>query len=170
MKKIVAAVLAAVMVSTVSVTAFAAKSPNYSNSDNDSTGGGGGGSSSGTVYTSGSSTGAYNAAVAGMTSFNAPGTSDKWYVDGNGNWKYVYSNGTLATGWQLLTWTANGVTQQRWYLFDQNGWMLDGLQDVNGNTYYLNPVSDGFKGAMITGTAQVNGQTMNFANSGELLN
>ena len=53
---------------------------------------------------------------------------------------------------------------------NEDGTMKVGLVKMDGQTYYFNPVSDGFKGAMITGEADVNGSKMTFANSGELLN
>ena len=94
-----------------------------------------------------------------------------WYYSPSAdNWKYLYNNGNVAIGWNQLSWTFNGVTRNDWYFFNNDGWMSSGLVKLSGNTYYLNPVSDGFKGAMITGEANVNGKQMNFANSGELLN
>lgn len=92
------------------------------------------------------------------------------YVDSNGMWRFPLDNGGFATGWNELSWTANGVTSKDWYYFDQDGWMEFGIQQISGNTYLLNPEHDGFWGRMLTGTQNVNGTAMNFANSGELLN
>ena len=118
---------------------------------------------------------ANNASVAGMVSMGGSGNSGAWngtwyYSPSANNWKYLYNNGNVAVGWNQLSWTANGVTRNDWYFFNQDGWMNSGLVNLNGSTYYLNPVSDGFKGAMVTGQANVNGKQMNFANSGELMN
>ena len=121
---------------------------------------------------------ANNASVEGMVTMGGgtgSGDSGAWngtwyYSPSQNNWKYLYNNGNVAVGWNQLSWTANGVTRNDWYYFNNDGWMSSGLVNVSGQTYYLNPVSDGFKGAMITGEADVNGKKMNFANSGELLN
>ena len=170
LKKMAVTLLAVVTVISMSMTAFAAGSGSS---------GGGGGSSSG----SGSSTGSHastkytaggpgsSGSVAGMTLAQTEANGDKWYAANDGTWRVVLADGSVAKGWQLLTWTWDGVTQQRWFFFNlENGNMVTGLTDVNGKTYYMNPVSDGFKGAMITGTVPVNGQTMSFAETGELLN
>ena len=45
------------------------------------------------------------------------------------------------------------------------GAMKTGLQSINGAVYYLNPVSDGTKGAMKTGYQVINGQTYYFDTS-----
>ena len=188
MKKIVAAVLIAVMAVSVPAAAFAAEttntktavpSPKPTPTPTPSGGGGGGGSSSG----SGSSTGMHastkysaggpgSAGVAGMTEAQKLANGDAWYVDANGNWKYLFASGQLAKGWQLLQWTWNGQTETKWYFFDlDSSLMQTGMTDVNGRKYYLNPISNGFKGMMETGAVNVNGQTLNFAtDSGELLN
>ena len=118
---------------------------------------------------------ANNASVEGMVTMGGNADSGAWngtwyYSPSADNWKYLYSNGNVAIGWNQLSWTAGGVTRNDWYHFDHDGWMSSGLVKLYGNTYYLNPVSDGFKGAMITGTADVNGSKMTFADSGELLN
>ncbi len=118
---------------------------------------------------------ANNASVEGMITMGSSDNSGAWngtwyYSPSQNNWKYLYNNGNVAIGWNQLSWTFNGVTRNDWYFFNNDGWMSSGLVKLSGNTYYLNPVSDGFKGAMITGEANVNGKQMNFANSGELLN
>ena len=118
---------------------------------------------------------ANNASVEGMVTMGSSDNTGAWngtwyYSPAADNWKYLYDNGNVAIGWNQLSWTFNGVTRNDWYNFNSDGWMNSGLVKLDGNTYYLNPVSDGFKGAMITGTADVNGKQMNFASSGELLN
>ena len=128
---------------------------------------------------------ANNASVEGMVSMgsgtsttsstnNTSGESSwngTWYVNpSNSDWKFLYNNGNVAVGWNQLTWTVNGVTRSDWYYFNEDGSMKVGLVKINGQTYYFNPASDGFKGAMVTGERDVNGKKMNFANSGELLN
>lgn len=44
-----------------------------------------------------------------------------------------------------------------WFYMDGNGYMTSGLQLVEGRWYYLNPISDGTKGAMLTGFQNING-------------
>ena len=171
LKKMAVTVLAVVTVLSMSMTAFAAGSRSSGG------GGGGGGSSSGSSTGSHAST-KYNAggpgasgSLAGMNLAQTEANGDKWYVANDGTWKVVLADGSLAKGWQLISWTWENETQQRWFFFNvETGEMATGLVDVNGKTYYLNPVSDGFKGAMITGTVPVNGQTLSFAETGELLN
>ena len=167
LKKVAITLLAAVVAMSMSMTAFAARSRHSSG------GGGGGGGGTATGQRSASSTaGPGAAAVAGMTKVQEEPNVGAWYVDANGNWKYLFADGNLAKGWQLLKWTWNGQTETKWYFFNmENNYMQTGLTDVSGKQYYLNPISNGFKGMMETGTIDVNGQNMNFAvDTGELLN
>lgn len=54
-----------------------------------------------------------------------------------GGWWFQLCGGSwLSGGWQLI--------HNRWYRFDQNGYMLTGwFTDSDGNRYYLNPLDDG---------------------------
>ena len=80
------------------------------------------------------------AGVAGMTMVQQEDNGDAWYVDSSGNWKYLFGDGTLAKGWQLLKWTWNGQSETRWYFFDlNNNYMKTGLTDVTGKQYYMAP-------------------------------
>ena len=59
----------------------------------------------------------------------------------------------------LLEW--NG--QKNWYYFGSDTFMKTGwFQDDTGNWYYLNPKSDGFQGAMMTGWQQIDGEWFYF--------
>ena len=167
LKKVAITLLAAVVAMSMSMTAFAARSRHSSGG-----GGGGGGSSTGMKSSSTTSAGPGAAAVAGMTKVQEEPNVGAWYVDANGNWKYLFADGKVAKGWQQLKWTWNGQTETKWYFFNlENNYMQTGLTDVSGKQYYLNPISNGFKGMMETGTVSVNGQNMNFAvDTGELLN
>lgn len=77
-----------------------------------------------------------------------------WIMDETG-WWYRNADGTYPVNkWEYLTY--NGKSD--WYCFDENGYMKAGwYTDVDGKIYYLNPVSDGFKGAMVTGWAFIDG-------------
>lgn len=45
-----------------------------------------------------------------------------------------------------------GQQEYDWFRFDESGYMVTGwFTDVDGNRYYLNPVSDGTQGRMVTG-------------------
>ena len=171
LKKIAVALLVAVMTASMSMTAFASAYSRQRHSSGGSGGGGGGGSTTGMRGAS-STAGPGAAAVAGMTKVQEEPNVGAWYVDANGNWKYLFADGNIAKGWQLLKWTWNGQTETKWYFFNmENNYMQTGLTDVSGKQYYLNPISNGFKGMMETGTIDVNGQNMNFAvDTGELLN
>ena len=170
LKKVAITMMAAVVAVSMSFTAFAA-SDSPGRKRHSSGGGGGGGSTTGMRGAS-STAGPGAAAVAGMTKVQEEPNVGAWYVDANGNWKYLFADGNLAKGWQLLKWTWNGQTETKWYFFNmENNYMQTGLTDVSGKQYYLNPISNGFKGMMETGTIDVNGQNMNFAvDTGELLN
>ncbi|OOM16523.1 N-acetylmuramoyl-L-alanine amidase family protein [Clostridium saccharobutylicum] len=79
-----------------------------------------------------------------------------YYLDNSGNkqtgwlqsgddWYYLGSDGARQTGWQNV----NG----NWYHMDQDGKMQTGwFKDWNGTWYYLNPYSNGTKGAMLHDT------------------
>jgi hypothetical protein len=75
-----------------------------------------------------------------------PGT---WIMDENGNWRY-YSSGRnyYSNEWKYLEY--NGTSH--WYYFGSDGYLITGwFADNTGKWYYLNPVSNGTRGAMQTG-------------------
>ena len=91
-----------------------------------------------------------------------------WELNETG-WRYQEVDGSYARGWRQLYW--QGV--QDWYLFGADGYLLGTgvYTDANGNTYYLNPVHDGWFGKMMTGELTINGQTHTFdTTSGHMLN
>ena len=55
--------------------------------------------------------------------------------------------------WICTEW--NGTYQ--WYYFDQEGKMADGWIDIDGQTFYLAPESDGTRGQMVTGWKLIDG-------------
>ena len=66
--------------------------------------------------------------------------SDKWYL--------FNEKGDMVTGWANV--------DDKWYFMDSSGAMREGwLEDGNGEWYYMNPISDGTRGAMRTGWHQI---------------
>lgn len=78
-----------------------------------------------------------------------------WRYSPGGWWFQLYGGGWFLDGWQLI--------RDRWYRFDQNGYMVTGwFQDGDGNWYYLNPVDDGTLGMMRTGWQVIDGKNYYF--------
>lgn len=92
---------------------------------------------------------------------NGPGGTLNGWIGSDEKW-YFYQNGTAVKGW----YNDNGT----WYYLNpvtglmQTGWVID-----NSKRYYLNPNHGGPLGAMLTGTHVIDGQTYNFAASGEVM-
>lgn len=88
-----------------------------------------------------------------------------WNFDGI-NWTYTKPDGSKATNeWLQLEYGG----QTNWYYFDADSNMKTGwFQDISANLYYLNPVSDGFKGAMKKGDVEINGNKY-FFNDGTVV-
>ena len=64
------------------------------------------------------------------------------------NWYLLNDREEMVTGWANV--------DGRWYFMDGSGAMRSGwLKDVSGEWYYLNPISDGTKGAMRVGWHQI---------------
>jgi len=80
---------------------------------------------------------------------SSSGSTASWQSDSNGNWRYYTSSGNYVVNeWKLLSY--NGSTF--WFHFGGNGYINTGwFQDADGSWYYLNPISDGSKGAMQQG-------------------
>ncbi|AQR97179.1 cadherin-like beta sandwich domain-containing protein [Clostridium saccharoperbutylacetonicum] len=59
------------------------------------------------------------------------------------DWFYIGPDGSKQTGWQNIG--------GRWYYMNENGVMQVGWikSSANGKSYYLNPLSNGFKGALL---------------------
>lgn len=72
-----------------------------------------------------------------------------WQADPDGSWRYYHADGGYASDtWQWLSYNE----KYNWYHFGEDGYLTVGwLHEDDGSWYYLNPVSDGFKGAMQTG-------------------
>lgn len=80
------------------------------------------------------------------------------WVQVNGVWYFFNQEGYMSTGW---VWD-NG----NWYFTNSDGAMLTGWVVVDNKGYYLNPISDGSKGAMATGTKTIDGEEYTFEESG----
>ena len=66
---------------------------------------------------------------------------DKW-IRSSGRWWYRHGDGTYTrSDWEYIG--------NKWYYFDQNGWMITGWQKVSGSWYYMESngarVADGWK-------------------------
>lgn len=80
--------------------------------------------------------------------------SGQWKRDTLGWWYQMPDGSYLKNTWRKLYY--NGV--YRWYHFGANGYMNIGwFTDLDGNVYYLNPVSDGLQGAMAYGLQNIDG-------------
>lgn len=135
MKKVLALVLAAVMVIGCSMVAAAYNSdPSYNPSPR---------------VVSYSTSSSSKAATVDVISANA--VQGTWAYDAaTDTWTCKSADGKqMASGWYLVA-TTEGKAQ--WFFFDANGKMLTGwnwIKDADGVTrcYYLNPVSNGSRGA-----------------------
>lgn len=134
----------------------------YSSGSGGSSGGGGGGGGSS------SSGGPKGSAAAG-----GPAATGTWEpTQDNQIWKYRHTDGSYAVNqWEQAAY--NGAIE--WYFFNEKGEMATGwYTDTNGLTFYLNPVSDGSRGKMVTGWSQIEGKWYYFneksdGNKGALL-
>lgn len=77
-----------------------------------------------------------------------------WRKDEKG-WWYENADRTYPINtWKYL----NYMNQDSWYHFDENGYMQVGwFKDFDGRWYYLNPISDGTCGSMVTGWKWIKG-------------
>lgn len=70
-------------------------------------------------------------------------------------WTFTKDTGEQAVStWIYTLW--NNVCD--WYYFDENGIMATGWLKLDGNTFYLNPVSDGTRGSMVDGWNLIDGK------------
>ena len=78
----------------------------------------------------------------------------QWILDGTG-WWYRDSDGSYpANTWRYVSYQG----RMDWYHFNADGYITTGwFTDTDGHIYYLNPVSNGFMGAMVTGWQQIDG-------------
>lgn len=132
----------------------------YAKWEKNTSGSGSGGSGSGGGGGSRGGGGGRSSSAGGSTS-GGPGNSLPSYVEKgewsilNGFWRFTDAFGNL----KVNTWTAAynpyataGQQNYDWFRFDVNGNMVTGwFTDIDGNRYFLNPISDGTLGKMMTG-------------------
>lgn len=77
------------------------------------------------------------------------------WIQSEKGWLFKNEDGSsLVNEWKKLTY--NGKTD--WYRFNADGYMATGwFTAADGNIYYLNPISNGFQGAMLTGWQLIDG-------------
>lgn len=156
MKKTIALVLALVMVLTCAVAVGAAGSKSSS--------GGGGGSAyvtGKTAYTG--STVSQGTATTTATGASAAAAGD-WSQNADGTWNFNQGGKKVAATWALVQNPYAGNAGQ-WFYFDANGTMLTGwvwIKGADGVTrcYYLNPTSNGSKGACYLNGTTPDGYTV----------
>ncbi len=86
----------------------------------------------------------------------------EWTVDENGNWKYYIPARMFENEWGYIynpyADPDNGQAAFDWFHFGEDGIMDTGwFTDNDGYIYYLNPVSDGTKGHVLTGWQWIRG-------------
>ncbi|HBJ2623474.1 TPA: glycoside hydrolase family protein [Clostridium botulinum] len=84
-----------------------------------------------------------------------------WYED-NGKWYYLNDEGIMQTSWIQ-------DKDERWYYLKNDGSMATGWlkSPYSGKWFYLNPVSNGYKGEMYRdGTYTIDGKEYKFNTSG----
>ncbi len=84
----------------------------------------------------------------------AAAQTGSWEQDEIG-WWYKKPDGSYpVNAWAELSYSGKTA----WYHFDEKGYMQTGwFTDTDGRRYYLNPVSDGTQGAMVTGWKPIDG-------------
>ena len=87
--------------------------------------------------------------------------SGSW-VEEKGNWKFINSSGeAYKSVWANIfnPYVSGDTLPYDWFRFDENGLMIvSWYTDTDGNVYYMNPNSDGRKGALMLGWQQINGK------------
>ena len=91
-----------------------------------------------------------------------PSFAANWKMEGKA-WKYYTDDGKLVTGWVK--------DNNKWFYLDsksgelKTGW----LKDNTGKWYFLNPQSNGNKGAMLTGWQWIDGNCYYLNADGSML-
>lgn len=80
--------------------------------------------------------------------------SGQWILDAIG-WWYRNPDGSYPFNtWHQLMYNS----RMDWYHFNQEGYINTGwFTDLDGRVYYLNPLSNGYKGVLLTGWQQIDG-------------
>jgi hypothetical protein len=116
-----------------------------------SSGGGGGGGGGGSVGGKASSVGGATQGGPGSSATAMPSyvVSGKWVWNVNGKWTFADGTRAYANEWAAVQ---TGQNTFEWFKFDAEGFMVTGwYKDANGSDFYLNSLSDGTLGRMITG-------------------
>lgn len=88
------------------------------------------------------------------SAMKAGSQSGNWIQDATGWWFSMKDGSYPVNTWMYLDY--NRV--YKWYHFDMSGYIRTGwFTDNDGHIYYLNPISDGTKGAMLTGWQYIDG-------------
>lgn len=87
-------------------------------------------------------------------SYSSRRSQGQWMKNSTG-WWYQNPNGSYpSNAWMQLEY----ANVKDWYRFNLQGYLHTGwFTDSDGEIYYLNPVSNGFLGAMLTGWHQIDG-------------
>lgn len=97
-------------------------------------------------------------AAAMIISCICQGTSYGDWIEHSSGWQYQEAGKDIfKDGW--------GYIENEWYFFDASGNMVTGWQLSCEKWYFLNPISDGTKGKMLTGWQWIDGYCYYFAES-----
>lgn len=109
-------------------------------------------SSSGSNNSSGSNGASPSMSNGYVSQEEGPYQKNVWIQDENGWWCKNPDGTWLSDGWYKIPY--NG--EEKWYYFDEQGYMTTGWLYYNNQWYYLNPNADGSQGAMLTGWHYIN--------------
>lgn len=121
-------------------------------------GGGGGGSSSGVTPSGGVGPAGNGPAATTAPTGSIVGT---WVNTADGKWAFTANGRTYNKEWAYIHNPFAGKDQSNtdWFRFDETGHMVIGwYTDLDGNVYYLYPISDGTLGHMVTGWQWIMGE------------
>ncbi len=89
------------------------------------------------------------------------GVTGDWILSEDGRWSFRDDSGFYyRSGWGFIynPYAGRGQNSGDWFRFDENGYMITGwYRDPLMQDYYLNPVSDGMLGCMLTGWQWIKG-------------
>ncbi|MFR2847028.1 MAG: hypothetical protein ACLTC4_07755 [Hungatella hathewayi] len=124
----------------------------------------GSGSSGGSGGSSGGGGGSKGVTPAGNKTSGTPPLGaivGIWVQTADGKWTFADGGRTYNNEWTYVHNPYAGIGQEQagWFRFSETGHMVTGwYQDGDGNSYYLNPNSDGTLGRMVTGWQLIDGK------------